>query len=116
MLVQVKEKQSLMDISVQGYGDILQVFTIINDNTDLFTLRDNGGSFLVNEIGAIDLGFPLGQEQQYMVKDGSQFQNQQVLNALPSEFLSTCISFYRSPDQSIGDFNNDFNNDYITTS
>jgi|SRR5579859_4870116 len=112
MQVSVADKQSLMDMAVQGYGDVMQVFTLIGDNVGLYTMRDNGGQFLVDEVGVIDLGYPVKKGLTYTVQDGSDLQNKQVLQALPAEFLTTCEDFYRSPDTSLGDFNADFNNDF----
>lgn len=112
MLVNVADRQSLMDLAVQGYGDVTQVFTLIADNPGIYTLQDNGGSFLVDNIGVIDLGYPVKTGLTYSVEDGSDLQDQQVLQVLPGGPLATCDDFYRSPDTSIGDFNSDFNNDF----
>lgn len=104
-----------MDMAVQGYGDVMQVFTLIADNTGLYTMRDNGGSFLVDDVGTVDLGYPVKKGLTYTVEDGSDLQNRQVLRALPAEFLATCEDIYRNPDVSLGDFNSDFNNDFNIT-
>jgi hypothetical protein len=112
MQVNTAERQSLMDLAVQGYGDLLQVFTIIADNPGLYTLRDNGGAFLTDDFGVVDLGYPVRGGVIYSVQDGSDLQNQRVLQGLPGGPLATCDDFYRSPDVSIGDFNSDFNNDF----
>ena len=99
-------------MAVQGYGDVMQVFTLIGDNAGLYTMRDNGGPFLVDDVGEIDLGFPVKKGLTYTVQDGSDLQDKQVLQALPAEFLATCEDFYRTANASLGDFNADFNNDF----
>ena len=112
MQVNVADRQSLMDLAIQGYGDLMQVFTLIGDNPGIYTMQDTGGAFLVDDIGVIDLGYPVKKGLTYTVEDGSDLQNQQVLQTLPGGPLATCDDFYRSPDDSIGDFNSDFNNDF----
>ncbi|SRR5258708_18091388 len=112
MQVNVADRQSLMDLAVQGYGDLMQVFTLISDNPGMYTMQDNGGPFLVDNIGVIDLGLPVKKGLTYAVENGSDLQNQQVLRTLPGGPLATCDDFYRSPDVSIGDFNSDFNKDF----
>lgn len=91
--INVKSGQNIWDVALQEFGDIEQVFTLINDND-------------------LNLNFKL-QSNQIITINNSNVGNENIKNFY--KFSALNLNNYQTeamPPNIGGDYNNDYNNDY----